>query len=272
MTELRTAGVIGWPIKHSLSPKMHNYWLKAYGIAGDYIPMPVQPDNLGETMRTLKDKGICGVNLTVPHKELVLPFLDEIDETARQIGAVNTVMVTPGGKLIGTNTDAYGFAENLRQAGALKPKGKAVVLGAGGAARAVCKALVDEGYRLVIANRTPDKARAIAKTFGSSEAVGWEQRGAVLADADLLVNTTSLGLEKQPPLEIDLTLLPKEAVVTDIVYAPLKTPLLAEAEKRGNITVDGLGMLMHQGVPGFEAWFGKRPLVDAALREHLLHG
>ena len=264
------AAVIGWPAGHSLSPKLHSYWLKQYGIDGSYGALEVKPEDLEETLNGLAGRGYAGCNLTLPHKESAIPMLYAIDETAKAIGAVNTVVIKDG-KLCGTNTDAYGFMENLNDHTKLRA-GKAVVLGAGGAARAVCQALKGAGFReIVLTNRTPGKAETLAKQFGNNfRAVAWEGRVDTLAGADLLVNTTSLGLEKNPPLAINLDHLPKDAVVNDIVYKPLMTPLLAAAKERGNIVVDGLGMLIHQAVPGFEAWFGVRPKITPELKSHLL--
>ena len=262
----RIAGVLGWPVSHSLSPKLHHHWLKTLGIDGEYKALAVEPKDLQTTLKALPDMGWQGCNLTIPHKEAALPFLDELDDTARAIGAVNTVIVR-GGKLIGSNTDAYGFAENIRAG--LTGTHKAVVLGAGGAAKAVCYALHQLGFQhIVIANRTREKAEALAASFQNVQVGAWDNN--LLADADLLVNATSLGMTGKEPLEMDLSRLPVGALVTDIVYAPLITPLLAAAKARGNPIVDGLGMLLHQAVPGFAAWFGVRPQVTAQLREHVL--
>lgn len=271
-SDRKLAAVIGWPVSHSLSPRLHNYWLKQYGIEGAYTAMEVKPEALEETMDMVVAKGFRGCNLTIPHKERIIPMLYAMDETAKSIGAVNTVIIKEG-KLFGTNTDAYGFMENLKQHATFK-KQKAVVLGAGGAARAVCKALADEGFnQVVITNRTLGKAETLADHFGSAfNAQPWDKRAELLQNTDLLVNTTSLGLEKNPPLEINLEHLPKETVVNDIIYRPFMTPLLKEAKARGNIIVDGLGMLIYQAIPGFEAWFGKKPEVTPELKQYLLDG
>ncbi len=269
----RKAGVIGWPVSHSLSPKLHGYWLEKYRIDGSYEALPVEPERLGDALKELSDQGFAGCNLTLPHKELAVALVDEIDDNARAIGAVNTIIFA-GGKIKGSNTDAYGFIENLKSGASLKRKNKAVVLGAGGASRAVCKALADEGYaHILLLNRTPSKARKLASQISDSIfCEEWEKRDAVLENADLLVNATSLGMQGKEPLLINIDALPREAVVTDIVYTPLITPLLAEAKTRGNTIVDGLGMLLHQAVPGFEAWFGVRPVVDDNLRRQVLNG
>ncbi len=267
----RVAGVIGWPVTHTLSPALHNYWLAQYGIDGTYIPLSVTADHLAEVIRALPVMGLAGVSLTLPHKELVLPMLNSIDATATAIGAVNTVIVTPEGKLHGTNTDAYGFLANIRPH--LTATNKAVVLGAGGAAKAVVYALAQAGFaEIVLLNRSLNKAQAIAASFPAAKAANWDYRDDALQNADLLVNATSLGMTGKDPLDIDIEALPTAALVTDIVYAPLTTELLARAQKRGNPTVDGLGMLLHQAVPSFEAWFGQKPEVTEALRNYILSG
>lgn len=267
---MRRAAVIGYPVTHSLSPRLHGFWLKKYRIEGEYTAIEVTPDTLPEVLRGLGAKGFCGINVTVPHKETVIKFLDSIDEAARAIGAVNTITVR-GGKLKGTNTDVYGFIENLRQNGFPRAKNKAVVLGAGGAARAVVKALTDEKFaKIMLVNRTTAKAEAIAKNSTGVEVMDWKDRAKTLSDTDLLVNTTTLGMQGKEPLALDLSTLPRQVVVNDLVYTPLITPLLAEAKARGNKTVDGLGMLIHQAVPAFEAWFGIRPVVDDDVRKQVL--
>lgn len=270
----RLAAVIGHPIKHSLSPRLHNYWLRQCGIDGAYIPLEIAPEHLEKTLRALPLMGFKGCNVTLPHKESLLSIVDEVLPVARKIGAINTVTVDNSGRLIGTNTDAYGFIENIRS---LDPyfafsHGPAVVLGAGGAARAVCAGLLDAGVPLVyLLNRTRDKADIIREHLGDKIQVeSWENRNAVLAKAAILVNTTSLGMVGKDPLDIDLTLLPTDALVTDIVYNPLETPLLKQAKLRGNHIVDGLGMLIYQAILGFEAWFGTRPEVTPELRQFLL--
>ncbi|MEZ5690080.1 MAG: shikimate dehydrogenase [Rickettsiales bacterium] len=270
MNSIKKAGVIGFPVAHSLSPRLHNYWLKKYNIKGEYKAYPVESENLGKFIGKLRiDKDFAGVNLTIPHKQAVIEFLDEVDDISRKIGAVNTV-ISENGKLIGINTDAYGFANNI---GLEFPDNKkAVIIGAGGAAKAVLYVIGNlEFDEIIIVNRTRKKAEELAEESGFKVKVeDWEERGEVLKDVDLLVNTTSLGLVGNPPLEIDLSSLPKEALVTDIVYTPLITPFLEKASKRGNQVIDGLGMLLYQAVPAFEAWFGIRPEVDDELRQYLL--
>lgn len=267
----KLAGVIGWPVEHSLSPKLHNYWLKHYGIEGEYSAWAAEPKDLASALKSLLQKNWRGCNLTIPHKEATMILVDSVDEAAKAIGAVNTIVVKDN-KLHGTNTDAYGFIENIRPHLPAR-KNKAVVLGAGGAARAVCYVLIQEGFAgITLINRTRDKSLALAEQFGKKISVGtWENRQALLDGADLLVNATSLGMKGKDPLDLDLSGLPESALVTDIVYTPLVTPLLQQAKARGNPIVDGLGMLLYQAVPGFEAWFGRRPEVTDKLRTHVLN-
>jgi len=267
------AGVMGWPVSHSRSPLLHNFWLARYGIDGAYVPLAVRPDDLATALRALPALGFAGVNLTVPHKEAAVELMDRLDASATRIGAVNTVVVA-NGRLEGRNTDGYGFIENLR-AGAKGWRGTggpAVVIGAGGAARAIAVALIDDGApEIRIVNRTYARAQALAAEFGKPlVALRWEERAAALDGAALLANATTLGMTGQPPLDLALDTLPKRAVVTDAVYAPLETALLAAAKARGNLCVDGLGMLLHQARAGFAAWFGRDPEVTAELRAHVL--
>lgn len=268
------AGVMGWPISHSRSPRLHGYWLARYGIDGTYEALAVAPEDLAEQLGALGDRGFAGVNLTVPHKEAALAVVTSLSPAARAIGAVNTVVVGTDGDLEGDNTDGFGFLENLRQgaAGWRADTGPAVVLGAGGAARAICRALAGAGAPDIrIVNRTPARAETLAGDLaGPLMPWSWDDRSEALAGAALVVNTTTLGMVGQDPLDLDLARLPTSAVVNDIVYAPLETPLLAAAAKRGNPVVDGLGMLLHQARPGFEAWFGRAPEVTAELRAHVL--
>jgi shikimate dehydrogenase len=270
----RLAGVMGWPVGHSLSPKLHGFWLERHGIDGAYVPLAVAPDDFSQALRMLPRMGFAGVNVTVPHKEAALVAVDRADPLARRIGAVNTVVVEADGALIGSNTDAYGFMENLLAGapGWIPTSGAAMILGAGGAARAVAVALLDAGANaLRVVNRTESRAEALVRDLdGAVKVVPWEHRSASLADAALLVNTTTLGMTGQPPLDLDLAALPPEAVVSDIVYTPLETALLTAARARGNPVVDGLGMLLHQARPGFAAWFGVEPEVDDALRDFVL--
>ena len=273
----RLAGIMGWPVTHSRSPALHNFWIDEHAIDGAYVPLAVKPEHLTQALRSLPVLGFRGCNLTLPHKQTALAIVDKVDPLARRIGAINTIIVTADGNLEGRNTDAFGFRENLRErAPDWKPSaGPAVVLGAGGGARGVVAALIEmrvEEIRIV--NRTLARAEQVARDLTASAtritAAPWGDLDPALRDAGLLVNTTSLGMSGEPPLEIDLSPLPPAAVVADIVYVPLETPLLAAARQRGYRTVDGLGMLLHQGRPGFEAWFGSPVQVTRELRAALL--
>lgn len=270
----KLAGVMGWPISHSRSPRLHGYWLERYGIDGAYVPLAVRPEDLEAALRALPKLGFRGCNLTVPHKEQAMHIVDRVDDTARMIGAINTVMVEADGTLTGRNTDAPGFVANLCQgAPKLVLDGATVmVIGAGGAARGVIAGLIEAGVvQIRLANRSAERTQALVHAFEPYVIpTAWSERADHLDDVDLLVNTTSLGMEGQPPLDLPLDGLPRRAVVTDIVYAPLETDLLVRARARGNPVVDGLGMLLHQAVPGFEAWFGVRPEVTEDLRRHVL--
>lgn len=268
------AGVVGWPVDHSLSPKLHTYWLEKYSIAGEYLKIPVDPGDFEAGIRALAGRGLSGFNVTVPHKEAAFRLMDEVDPAAGRLRAVNTVTIGPAGRLQGANTDGFGFLENLK-AGLGRPalpEGPAMVIGAGGAARAIVGALLDVGVDDIrLANRTAARAERLAADLGGPVSiVDWDRRDRQLGDVALLVNATSLGMAKSPPLEFSLAGLAPDAVVTDIVYAPLETPLLAAARARGHRTVDGLGMLLHQGRPGFERWFGVAPEVDELLRSRML--
>jgi shikimate dehydrogenase len=273
MTELPRiplAGVIGSPIAHSKSPQLHRHWLKTYGISGHYIPMDVSADNLENALRTLPTMGFVGVNITIPHKESVMGIADLITDRAILIGAANTLIFRKDGKIHADNTDGYGFLENLKAAAPTwNPRsGPAAVLGAGGAARAVISSLLEAGVpEILLSNRTRVRAEVLQKDFGSRVHVfDWLQAGNMIDDAALLVNTTSLGMIGKPELRVPIDGLRATTVVTDLVYAPLKTKLLATAEEAGCVAVDGLGMLLHQAVPAFERWFGRRPDVDRATR------
>lgn len=270
----KIAGVIGWPVAHSLSPRLHGYWLRTLGIDGAYIPLPVAPENIFDAIKALPKLGFAGANVTVPHKQAALEAADEISETANRIGAVNTLICKSDGSLFGDNTDAFGFIENLKTgAPAWQPDaGRALVLGAGGAARAVITALIDAGVtEICLSNRTLARADDVAQYIGGNIAVvPWDDREDAARGATLLVNTTSLGMVGKTPLQMSIRGLADNAVVTDIVYTPLQTPLLAAAHARGLTTVDGLGMLLHQARPGFDAWFGVLPDVTDDLRHHML--
>ncbi|SEN45994.1 shikimate dehydrogenase [Roseovarius tolerans] len=264
------AGVIGCPIAHSKSPQLHRHWLKSLGISGYYVPMHVEAIDLEEILHSLPKAGFVGVNITVPHKERALEIADLVTDRATLIGAANTLIFRKDGKIHADNTDGYGFIQNLRQnAPDWHPEaGPAAILGAGGAARAVVASLLDVGVpEILISNRTRVRAEALQQEFGRRlTVIDWVQAGNMMDDASTVVNTTSLGMIGSPPLRVPLDGLRKGTVVTDLVYAPLKTHLLIEAEKMGCITVDGLGMLLHQAVPAFERWFGTRPTVDSATR------
>ncbi len=264
------AGVIGHPVAHSRSPKLHGHWLKTYGLAGHYIPMDVAPADLETVLHTLPKVGFVGANVTVPHKEAALRLADHVSDRASVIGAANTLVFREDGSIHADNTDGYGFMANLR-AGAPDwnpTDGPAVVFGAGGAARAVLQALAEAGVpEILLTNRTRTRADHLKEEFGQRiTVVDWVQAGNVIANAELVVNTTSLGMQGQPELRVPLDGLQPGAVVTDLVYAPLQTRLLQQAEEAGCTTVDGLGMLLHQAVPGFERWFGVRPEVDPETR------
>ncbi|MDJ0512541.1 MAG: shikimate dehydrogenase [Methyloceanibacter sp.] len=274
MSDTPRACVIGWPVEHSRSPVIHGYWLEHYRIDGAYVKEAVTPEDIGGFLRSLSAHGYVGANVTLPHKEAALRAVDHADDAAQAIGAVNTVWLDERGALQGSNTDAYGFMTNLDTLAPTWCDGAdvAMVLGAGGAARAIIHGLVESGVpRILLTNRTVAKAEALAREFGGPvEVIPWETKNAALSACGLLVNSTSLGMTGQPPLDIMVSALPASAVVTDIVYVPLETPLLEAARARGLVAVDGLGMLLHQAVPGFERWFGVRPAVTPELRARVV--
>jgi len=274
LPKIPLAGVIGHPIAHSKSPQLQRHWLKNLGISGYYIPMDVSPENLAQVLDSLPKVGFMGVNVTVPHKERVMELAHQITDRAALIGAANTLVFRDDGTIHADNTDGYGFIENLRQGAPdwVPAAGPAAVLGAGGAARAVVSALLDAGVpEILISNRTRLRADVLQQDFGKRlKVVDWVQAGNMLEEAKTVVNTTCLGMIGKPELRVPLDGLQPGTVVTDLVYAPLKTRLLAEAEAAGCTTVDGLGMLLYQAVPGFERWFGQRPTVDAATRAAVL--
>ncbi len=265
------AGLLGWPVAHSRSPVIHNHWLAEHGIAGRYVLFPVPPEKLEAAVRGLSALGMRGCNVTTPHKQAIMPMLDRVDDLARTIGAVNTVVVGEDGTLSGFNNDGNGFVQSIVDA---EPRwrpdaGPILVLGAGGAARAVIATLAARGAREIrVANRTFERAQAIAAELGSSvRAVPWAQRGDALDGVTLLANATSGGMSGKPPLEMALDHLPSRAVVGDLIYIPPETPLLAAARARGNVTVNGLGLLLNQARPAFHAWFGVMPEITPALRQ-----
>jgi len=274
MTHFPRAAVIGNPISHSLSPKLHSYWLNRYGIEGEYTALKVTEDALETTLRELPGKGFIGANVTIPHKVSVMQFADQLTDRATLIGAANTLIFKEDGRIFADNTDGYGFMANLRQgAPDWDPKaGPAAIFGAGGAARAIIVALADAGVpEIIIANRTRAKAEALRADFGARvTVVDWVQADKMLEEANTVINTTSLGMTGAHEFKVSLDALSPKAVVTDIVYNPLQTPFLMAAAAKGCTTVDGLGMLLHQGVPGFERWFGQRPEVDDATRAAVL--
>lgn len=267
------AAVIGDPIAHSRSPRLHGFWLSRYGIAGHYVPLHVAAPDLADVLAAMPRMGFVGTNVTIPHKHAALKLADEVTATARRIGAANTLTFLPDGRLHADNTDAEGFMRNLRAlAPAWRPDMPALVLGAGGAARAIIVALLDAGVpKIFLSNRSTERAEGLAAEFGAKIAVvDWTMRTGPLPDVALVVNTTSLGMTGQPPLEMPLARLPVGSVVSDLVYAPLRTDLLIAAEAAGHTPVEGLGMLLHQGVPGFQRWFGVTPEVDEATRKAVL--
>jgi len=274
LAKIPLAGVIGHPIAHSRSPLLHGHWLRSFGLAGHYVPMDVSPEDLRDALRTLPRVGFVGANVTLPHKENALEIADIVTDTARRIGAANTLTFLEDGKILADNTDGYGFMQNLKQ-GAPKwqaDAGASVILGAGGAARAVIVALLDEGVsEILISNRTAERAEQLCQEFGSClRMIEWAQASDAIKAGSTIINTTSLGMAGKPELNLSLEGLQKEATVTDLVYNPLKTKLLEAADDAGCVTVDGLGMLLHQAVPGFERWFGIRPNVDDATRKAAL--
>ncbi len=275
MTEkIPLAGVIGSPIGHSRSPKVHGYWLDRYEIKGHYVPLEVAPDSFEQVLGVLPKAGFVGANVTLPHKEAALRRADTVSDRAAVIGAANTLIFRPDGKIHADNTDGYGFLENIKQGAPdwSADLGPAAVIGAGGAARAIIASLLEAGAPTIfLSNRTKTRAEALREEFGTKiEVVDWVKAGNMLEGAATIVNTTSLGMEGAGEMRIPLDTLNKDAVVNDLVYAPLMTPFLAKAHDIGCQTVDGLGMLLHQAVPGFERWFGARPEVDEGLRAAVL--
>ncbi|KUF09577.1 shikimate dehydrogenase [Pseudoponticoccus marisrubri] len=274
LARIPLAAVIGAPVAHSRSPRLFAHWLRKYGLPGHYIPMEVPADKLEETLRLLPDLGFVGLNVTIPYKERVMQIADVVSDRATLIGAANTLIFQQDGRIHADNTDGYGFIENLRQNGPdWQPEaGPAVVFGAGGAARAVIASLLDVGVpEIRLSNRTRHRAEAVAQDFGNRvEVHDWVQAGNIIEDCATVVNTTSLGMAGKPEFRVPLDALEPGMLVTDLVYTPLRTRLLRTAEEQGCTTVDGLGMLLHQAVPGFERWFGMRPDVDESIRAAVL--
>ncbi|QIE41005.1 shikimate dehydrogenase [Rhodobacteraceae bacterium SC52] len=273
-TKIPLAGVIAHPVAHSKSPRLHGGWLQEYGITGHYIPMDVHPDDLQGVLETLPKAGFVGVNVTLPHKEAALKLATTVTKRAKQIGAANTLTFRPDGGFDADCTDGEGFIENLRQTAPdwSAAAGPVAVYGAGGAARAVLDALLSAGApEIRLCNRTRARAEALADIFGPTvQVIDWEKAGDVADGATTLVNTTSLGMQGQPPFDIALDGMHPGALATDLVYIPLETPFLTAARAAGAITVDGLGMLIHQAIPGFQKWFGTRPVVSDATRARML--
>lgn len=267
------AGVMGWPVMHSRSPMLHTWLMKQHGLMGTYVPLAIKPEDLAAALRGLAPLGFSGCNITIPHKEQALRIVDHVDEVARRIGAVSCITMRPDGSLAATNNDAFGFVQNVlqHQPSWRADAGPAVVIGAGGGARAIVYALAERGAKEIrVVNRTRARADALAREFGGPvSVVEWADRGRALGDAAMLVNTTSQGMVGQPPLELPLDTVPARALVCDIVYVPVETPLLAGARRRGNPTVDGLGMLLHQVRPAWQAWFGIDPEITPELRAHI---
>lgn len=276
MTQVRIplAGVIGSPISHSRSPRLFGHWLRKYGLSGHYIPMEVSPDTLEETLRFLPKLGFVGLNVTIPHKERALEIADVVSDRASLIGAANTLIFREDGQIHADNTDGYGFVENLRQNAPdwQADAGPAVVFGAGGAARAVVSSLLDAGVpEIRLTNRTRARAETLKDAFGNRvEVFDWVKAGNLIEGASTVVNTTSLGMTGKKELRVPLDALAPGMLVTDLVYTPLQTRLLKVAEEKGCQCVDGLGMLLHQAVPGFERWFGQRPEIDESTRAAVL--
>jgi shikimate dehydrogenase len=265
----RLAGITGWPVGHSRSPRLHGFWLERHGIDGAYVPLRIEPAHFPAAIRGLMRSGFAGVNVTIPHKVAAFALSDTVEDSARRAGAVNT-LVFEDGRIKGSNTDGWGFLENLRSNGVDPAAGPALILGAGGSTRAIAAALLDLGVDVTIANRTRTRAEQLAAELQGLAVIDWDVRGVALPNQALLVNTTSLGMAGHDPLEIDLDRAANGLTVADIVYVPLETPLLAAARARCIHCVDGLGMLLYQAVPGFRTWFGVDPTVDDALRRFVI--
>lgn len=267
------AGVMGWPVMHSLSPMMHNYWLDQQGLAGTYVPLAIKPGALGPALRALHPLGFAGCNLTIPHKQDAMEIVDEVDDVARKIGAISCVVAREDGSLFGTNNDWLGFLGNLKEHDPdwRADAGPVTVIGGGGGSRAICYALLQEGATEIrLVNRTRERAQAIADEFGGPiEVLPWAERHDALDGVAMAVNVTSQGMSGEPALDVRLDRLPVTALATDIIYTPLETPFLAAARARGNQTLNGIGMLLHQGPPAWARWFGVEPTVTADLRTRM---
>lgn len=267
------AGVMGWPVMHSRSPLMHNYWINELGLAGSYVLLPIAPEKLGDALRALHALSFAGCNLTIPHKQEAMKIVDEVDEVAKLIGAISCVVVRPDGSLFGTNNDWRGYLGSLHQE---QPDwradaGPVTVIGAGGGSRAICYALLQDGAKEIrLVNRTFERAATIAAELGGPiTPLRWEERHDALDGVAMAVNTTSQGMVGEPALDIRLDKLPQTALASDIIYVPLETPFLAAARERGNRTINGAGMLLHQGRPAWKLWFDIEPVVTPELRERM---
>jgi shikimate dehydrogenase len=267
------AGVMGWPVMHSRSPMMHNYWMEQQGLAGTYVPLAIEPGKIGPALRAMHPLGFAGCNLTIPHKQDAMEIVDEVDEVAKKIGAISCVVVRDDGSLFGTNNDWLGFLGNLKE---FRPDwradaGPVTVIGAGGGSRAVCYALLDQGVTEIrLVNRTRERAEKLAEEFGGPiEVHSWEERHDALDGVAMAVNVTSQGMQGETALDIQLDALPVDAIAADIIYIPLETPFLAAARARGNPTLNGVGMLIHQGPPAWKRWFGAEPQVTPDLRAEM---
>jgi len=274
MNTAPVVAILGYPIHHSKSPRMHGYWLDQAGVLGYYVPLEIHPDNFEDALKNMPKQGFRGANVTIPHKERALEIADYVSERANRIGAANTLYFDADGKIHADNTDGYGFITNLKK-GAPEwnaKAGPALVLGAGGAARAILDALItEETPKLYLTNRTKERAQALASEFGNTvEVLDWDNKNVVFSEVKTLINTTSLGMNGKGDLGLDFSQLTSAITVTDIVYTPLETDLLKHAKQRGCTCVDGLGMLIYQGIPGFSNWFGVAPKVTDELRELLL--
>lgn len=265
----KLTGIMGWPVGHSRSPVIHNHWIARHGLRGAYVLLPVRPDKLATALRSLPVLGFSGCNLTIPHKVEALPLVDQVHPLAQRIGAINTIVVQENGTLTGLNTDGFGYIQSLRDACPAwrADAGPVTVVGAGGAARAMLVGLLDAGAKEIrLTNRSWAKAHDMAQEFGPLvHAVPWQERHQALTGVALLANTTNQGMQGNPALDLHLDALPADALVSDAIYVPLETPLLVEARKRGNTTVNGMGMLLNQARPAFEAWFGVLPDITSEL-------
>jgi shikimate dehydrogenase len=273
MERFHMAAVMGWPVMHSLSPLMHNTWMEQEGLKGTYVPLAIEPGTLEPALRALPSLGFAGCNLTIPHKLDAMTIVDEVDEVARKIGAMSCVVVRENGTLFGTNNDWLGFVGNLKQffPDFRADTGPVTVIGAGGGGRAVCYAMLDQGAREIrLVNRTPEEPALIAAEFGGPiTPVAWAERHAALDGAVMVINATSQGMKGEPALDIQLNTLPVSALAVDIIYTPPETPFLAAARMRGNPTLNGLGMLLHQGPAAWKRWFGIEPAITDALRRRM---